>query len=166
MSEKTSDSVDNLVCKWAEARPGMDAVALAIAVRIQRIGKLLAQRTNRALKRHGLKHWEYDVLSALRHQGAPFEMPATDLARSVHLTSGAMTTRIDGLEQRRLVERRQHRSDGRSVLVRLTTEGRTSIGLAIATRIDDAALAMSPLPRDERRQLASALRQLLLSLEH
>lgn len=166
MTEKNKDSVDDLVRQWAEARPGMDAAALAIAVRIQRIGKLLTRRTNGALKRHDLKHWEYDVLSALCRQGAPFEMPATDLAHTAHLTSGAMTTRIDGLEQRGLVERREHQRDGRSVLVRLTAEGRTVIGRAIGTRVDDAARAMSRVPGVERRQLAATLRQLLLSLEH
>jgi DNA-binding MarR family transcriptional regulator len=150
----------SLGIQWDEERPGLDVSALDVVVRIQLLGKELKRRTNRALKLHGLKHWEYDVLSALRRAGAPFEMPATDIARAVHLTSGAMTTRIDGLERRRLVERRQHASDGRSVLVRLSPSGLQIIDAAVHTRLEDADDAMHRIAPQQRRQLAASLRQL------
>ena len=92
----TDDTVDELLAQWADERPGLDVSALGVVVRLQRLGKLLGRRANRALRRHGLKLWEYDVLSVLRRQGRPFALPATDLARLANLTSGAMTTRIDG----------------------------------------------------------------------
>ncbi len=159
------DTVDVVIQQWAEEQPELDASALGIVVRIQLLGKHLGRRTNRALKSHGLKHWEYDVLAALRRQGAPFELAATDIARAVHLTSGAMTTRIDGLEQRKLVSRRQSKKDGRSVLVKLTSQGRKEIDLALATRLDDANAAMSHISAGERRQLANNLSRLLADLE-
>lgn len=159
------DTVDDLVRQWADERPGMDVSALGVVVRLQLIAKLLRQRANRALRRHRLKLWEYDVLSVLRRQGAPYEMPATDIARAAHLTSGAMTTRIDGLEQRGLVRRRQSNSDGRSVLVRLTAAGLKLIDEAMHTRLDDANSAMAHIPPRERRQLAEWLRRMLMELE-
>jgi DNA-binding MarR family transcriptional regulator len=159
------DTVDDLLKQWADERPGLDASALGIVVRIQLLGKHLGSRANRALKQHGLKHWEYDVLSVLRRQGAPFEMAATDIARAVHLTSGAMTTRIDGLELRGLVSRRQSRDDGRSVLVKLTASGLELINLALHTRLDDAVSAMSQVPERDRQRLAESLRRLLADLE-
>lgn len=159
------DTVDDLLRQWADERPGMDVSALGVVVRLQVVGKLLQQRANRALKRHGLKLWEYDVLAVLRRQGAPYELPATDIARAAHLTSGAMTTRIDGLEQRGLVRRRQSDSDGRSVLVRLTADGLQLIDLALQTRLDDANSAMAHIPPRERHQLADWLRRMLMELE-
>lgn len=159
------DTVDELLQQWAEERPGMDVSALGIVVRIQHLGKLLGSRANRALKRHGLKHWEYDVLSVLRRQGRPYRMAATDIARAVHLTSGAMTTRIDGLEERGLVSRRQSSDDGRSVLVKLTADGLRLIDLALQTRLDDAISAMAHVPPRERRQLARWLQRMLVDLE-
>ena len=159
------DTVDELLQQWADERPGLDVSALGVVVRLQHLGKLLGRRTNRALKRHGLKHWEYDVLSVLRRRGKPYEMPATDIARAVHLTSGAMTTRIDGLEERALVRRRQSEDDGRSVLVRLTASGLTLIDQAIETRLADANSAMAHVPERERRQLADWLRRMLVDQE-
>lgn len=159
------DTVDELLQQWAQERPGLDVSALGVVVRLQHLGKLLGRRTNRALKRHGLKHWEYDVLSVLRRQGAPCELPATDIARAVHLTSGAMTTRIDRLEERGLVGRRQSREDGRSVLVRLTADGLTLIDRALETRLADANSAMAHVPPRERRQLAEWLKRMLVDQE-
>lgn len=160
-----NDIVDDLLQQWAEERPGLNVSSLGVVVRLQHLGKLLGRRANRALKKHGLKHWEYDVLSVLRRQGKPFELPATDIARAAHLTSGAMTTRIDGLENRGLVERRQSDSDGRSVLVSLSREGRQLIEQALHTRLNDAKDAMRGLPATEQQRLAACLRQLLAALE-
>jgi len=159
------DTVDDLLEQWGRERPGLDVSALGVVVRLQHLGKLLGSRTNRALRRHGLKHWEYDVLSVLRRQGAPFELPSTEIARAVHLTSGAMTTRIDGLEERGLVARRQNDEDGRSILVRLTAAGLALIDLALKTRLEDANSAMAALPPDKRRRLSDRLRRMLADLE-
>lgn len=160
-----NDIVDELLQQWADERPGLDVSALGVVVRIQLLGKLLGSRANRALKQHDLKLWEYDVLSTLRRQGEPFEMPATEIARAVRLTSGAMTTRIDGLEQRKLVRRRQCRNDGRSVLVKLSAKGLRIIDLALHTRLEDAVAAMSRIAPQDRHRLAADLRRLVLDLE-
>lgn len=165
MSDIEKDIVDELLNQWAVERPKMKVSSLGIVVRVQMLGKLLQQRTGDALKKHGLKHWEYDVLSVLRRQGEPFEMPATDIARAALLTTGAMTTRIDRLEERRLVRRRQSKSDRRSVLVRLTAKGKSVVDAAIDSRLEDANRALARIPLKERRQMAANLRHLLLNIE-
>lgn len=155
-----NDIVTELLRQWAVEYPEMDTSALDVVVRIQVLGKLLQRRTARALAVHGLKHWEYDVLSVLRRQGEPFEMPATDIAREALLTSGAMTTRIDGLEKRGLLRRRKSKRDGRSILVGLTKKGQALIDFAIDTRLKDANQAMEMIPPKEKQKLASALQRL------
>ena len=161
----TEDLVDELLADWAVEHPDKDVTALGVVVRVQHLGKLLRQGTGRALKRHGLKHWEYDVLSVLRRSGKPFEMAASDTARAAVLTSGAMTTRIDGLAARGLVRRRQSKEDGRSVLVRLTPAGKRLVDAAIDTRLADADSALARIPASERRQLAASLRRLMLAID-
>ena len=160
------DIVDELLCQWANERPKMNVSALGIVVRVQMLGKLLQQRTSDALKRHGLKHWEYDVLSVLRRQGEPFEMQATEIARAALLTTGAMTTRIDGLEEKGLVRRRQGKVDRRSVLVRLTRKGKSVVDAAIDSRLESANQTLSKMTLKDRRKVAASLRQLLLNLEN
>ena len=159
------DFVDQLLQEWAQERPKLNVASLGVVVRIQRLAKLLQQHTTVALRKHDLKHWEYDVLSVLRRQGDPFEMAATDIADSALLTSGAMTTRIDGLEKRGLVRRRRNKSNRRSVLVRLTPKGTKIVDAAINSRLDDANKALAGLPSKDRRNLADALREFLLAVE-
>jgi len=159
------DLVDELLSQWAAERPRMPVSPLGVVVRIQLLAKLLQQRTTRALKRHGLKHWEYDVLSMLRRQGEPFELPSTDIADSALLSTGATTTRIDGLERRGLVSRRRSSEDRRSILVRLTPAGRDIVDAAIESRLEDASDALADIPLDAQRCLADGLRSLLLEME-
>jgi len=160
----TADIVDQLLRQWALEHPDKDVSALGVVVRIQMLGKMLQRQATGALAKHGLKHWEYDVLSVLRRQGHPFEMPATDIARAAVLTTGAMTTRIDGLISRGLVRRRNSKSDGRSIPVRLTAKGKSLVDNSIDTRLEDAARTLESLAATEKDHLATGLRQLLLEI--
>ena len=160
-----TDIVDELLKQWAAERPRMDVSALGVVVRIHMLAKLLTQRTSRALKDHGLKHWEYDVLSVLRRQGDPFELPSTEIAEAALLTTGAMTTRIDGLEERGLVRRRKSRKDGRSILVRLTPRGTELVDRAIEARLEEARQVLANIPVTEQRRMADSLRNLLVSIQ-
>jgi len=160
----TADIVDQLLRQWALEHPDKDVSALGVVVRIQMLGKMLQRQATGALAKHGLKHWEYDVLSVLRRQGPPFEMPATDIARAAVLTTGAMTTQIDGLISRGLVRRRNSKSDGRSIPVRLTAKGKSLVDNSIDTRLEDAAQTLESLAATEKDHLATGLRQLLLEI--
>jgi DNA-binding MarR family transcriptional regulator len=116
-----------------------------------------------ALEPLGLELWEYDVLSALRRQGRPFMLSATRLARQTDLSSGAMTNRIDRLEQRGLVRRSQDEEDRRGVNVSLTAQGIREINHAIEYRLNAAVRSLAALTEGEHQQLAGLLRKVVLS---
>ena len=158
------DLVDELLQQWAAEHPNKNVSALGVIVRIQMLGKLLQRQTTSALAKHGLKHWEYDALSILRRQGKPFEMTASDIAEAALLTSGAMTTRIDGLVSRGFVRRCRSKTDGRSIPVRLTAKGKRTVDLAIDTRMEDANLALKKIGERDKERLATQLRRLLIDI--
>jgi DNA-binding MarR family transcriptional regulator len=159
----TKDTVDRLLQQWRSERPDLDVSRLGLAIRIEMLAKLMRRETARNLARLGLKTWEYDVLSALRRQGEPFELPATELAKASLLTSGAMTTRIDQLEIRELVRREPDPDDRRGVRVRLTKQGLALIDGAIQARLSAAETGIRCLTRKERLSADAALRKLLLA---
>lgn len=158
------DQVDQLLADWNTERPELDYSSLGVVVRIQLLGKLLQRSAEAALRPLKLKLWEYDVLSALRRKGQPFEQPATELARLTMLTSGAMTTRIDRLEAKRLVERSTDPEDRRGVNVRLTQKGLDLIDRAIQTRVNIANEQLASLTDRETGHVSGGLRKLLLSI--
>jgi MarR family 2-MHQ and catechol resistance regulon transcriptional repressor len=75
----------------------------------------------------GLGLSDFAILEILLHKGP---CPVNDIGGRVGLTSGSMTTAIDRLEKRALVERRIETGDRRTRVVHLTPEGRKLISCA------------------------------------
>jgi DNA-binding MarR family transcriptional regulator len=84
----------------------------------------------------------------------------------MELSSGAMTNRLDRLEQAGLVRRLPDPDDRRSVVVELTDHGREIYRSAVGVQAQKEALMAAALTAREKTQLNSLLRQLMLELEH
>lgn len=157
------DHVDHLLAQWAEERPELPTGALAVAARVARLHRFLARTSSEALTGFGLTEGEGNVLAALRRAGPPYALTPTALYRSLLLSSGAMTNRVDRLEDRGYVVREDDPKDRRRVLVRLTDEGRKAIDDAMDAHVaalEDAVSAALP-DAQSRNDLVDLLRQAL-----
>lgn len=152
------DVIDALQSDWSQQRPDLDSEPMGVILRIQALAKMLGDQTAMRLQAFDLQWWQYDVLSALRRQGKPFVMAATELADTTMLTSGAMTNRIDRLESEGLVRRLKDDNDRRRVLVQLTRKGLKLIEDAAEARFDVAMDALVGLSESQRESLNSLLR--------
>jgi DNA-binding MarR family transcriptional regulator len=159
------DEVDLIVRAWRRERPDVDAEPLQVMSRISRLAGVLAERRAAAFAEHGLQANEFDVLSALRRTGAPFELTAGELTGITHVTSGTMTSRLDRLTARNLVSRRADPRDGRLVRVRLTHRGREHVDAAFLALLQSERELLARVPVAQRRSLADGLRELLLATE-
>jgi DNA-binding MarR family transcriptional regulator len=157
------DEVDAIVAAWRRERPDLDVEPLHVLSRVARLAAVLDDRRAAAFVEHGLQGHEFDVLSALRRSGEPFELTAGELAALTHVTSGTMTSRLDRLEARGFVDRRADPSDGRLVRVRLTAEGRDRVDAAFAALLDSERQLLRALDDPALTALADALRNLLLA---
>lgn len=156
------DRVDEILEQWSEERPDLDTSSLGVVIRVMSLYRSFLRQATEALEGVGLELWEYDVLSALRRQGAPFSLSATRLARETGLSSGAMTNRIDRLETRHFVKRAPDKEDRRSVNVSLTARGRKRIDSAIQHRLDAASDSLQGISGSEQHELADLLRAVVL----
>lgn len=84
--------------------------------------------------------------------------------RSAMVTSGAITQRLDRLEERELVVRSRRPEDGRSVHVSLTAAGRELIDRALVDHVENQNRLLSGLTEEKRERIAGDLRDLLESL--
>ena len=109
--------------RWQTGRPDLDVGPLHVLSRVSRLARHLDRARRAAFAAHGLETWEFDVLSALRRQGEPYQLSPGALLRATLVTSGTMTNRIDRLSQAGLVSRHRDPQDKRGVLVRLTSKG-------------------------------------------
>ena len=160
------DMIDDLQEDWSDQRPDLNTEAMGVVLRIQALAKILGDQTARRLDEHDLQWWQYDVLATLRRQGEPYRMAATELADAMMLTSGAMTNRIDRLEEFGLISRVADEEDRRRVLVQLTVKGLKLIESAAEIRFQSATDAIACLNRQQTSQLSNLLRVVLLAQEN
>lgn len=155
------DEVDGLVAAWRAQRPDLDVEPLQVLSRISRLAKHLDIARRGAFASHGLESWEFDVLSALRRQGPPFQLTPGALIRATLVTSGTMTNRIDRLAAAGLVRREPDPTDKRGVLVTLTERGADRVDSALADLLVREHALLAGLDKAEREQLAALMRTLL-----
>jgi DNA-binding MarR family transcriptional regulator len=100
---------------------------------------------------HDLSVIQARLLGVLRDR----EPAMAELARFLRLDKSSLTGLVDRAERRGLVERAASPADGRSVLVRLTPDGRR-LAFAAAGEIRDRVRSMARgLTDSERRRLAA-----------
>ncbi|MGP7960292.1 MarR family winged helix-turn-helix transcriptional regulator [Sanguibacter sp. A247] len=156
-----ADEVDRIVAAWRRERPDLDVSPLEVLSRVTRLARHLDRARRGAFARHGLETWEFDVLSALRRAGLPYELSPGALLTQTLVTSGTMTNRIDRLEDHGLVSRRPSPGDRRGVLVRLTESGLTKVDAAMADLVGEEHAILASLDRDQRVALATLLHDVL-----
>ena len=159
------DDVDVIVGDWVRERPDLDFAPFHVFSRIGRLARHLDRERKTAFTRSNLESWEFDVLAALRRAGEPYRLSPKQLMAQTMVSSGTMTNRIDRLVARRLVRREADPSDGRSVFVILTDDGKTRVDAAITRLVDAETTLLERLPKAERARLAELLRKLGLSLD-
>ncbi|HEY4752741.1 MAG TPA: MarR family transcriptional regulator [Candidatus Limnocylindrales bacterium] len=77
-----------------------------------------------------------------------------DLAEAIGRSPSATSRLVDGLERRRLVERRREADDGRLRTVWLTPRGQAVLRMVDRARAEQFLAAVRPLPRGERALIA------------
>ncbi|HEU4765929.1 MAG TPA: MarR family transcriptional regulator [Pyrinomonadaceae bacterium] len=101
---------------------------------------------------------DFAVLEALLHKGP---LPVNEIGKKVLLTSGSITTAVDRLEDKGLVQRRAHGTDRRAKIVHLTKAGKTLITKAYNDHANDMEqLVGASLTRKDRETLIRLLKQI------
>jgi DNA-binding MarR family transcriptional regulator len=159
------DEVDRLVAAWQAERPDLDVRPLQVLSRVSRLARHLDRARRAVFAAHQVESWEFDVLTALRRAGSPYQLSPGQLLRATLVTSGTMTNRIDRLAAAGLVERHPDPQDKRGVQVRLTEAGLTRVDAAFADLLAREQAILESLSPDQRETLAVLLRTLLIPFD-
>jgi DNA-binding MarR family transcriptional regulator len=160
-----NDEVDRIVDAWEHERPDLDFAPLQVLSRVARLARHLERARRTAFSASDLELWEFDVLSALRRAGAPYQLSPKALLQQTLVSSGTMTNRIDRLVERELVERETDPNDGRGILVVMTERGRDRVDSAIALLLVGESELLDGLSTLERERLSTLLRKLSLDFD-
>jgi DNA-binding MarR family transcriptional regulator len=160
-----NDEVDRIVDAWERERPDLDFAPLQVLSRVGRLARNLERARRTAFAASDLELWEFDVLSALRRAGAPYQLSPKALLQQTLVSSGTMTNRIDRLVERELVERETDPNDGRGILVVMTERGRDRVDSAISLLLLGESELLDGLSALERERLSTLLRKLSLDFD-
>jgi DNA-binding MarR family transcriptional regulator len=139
-----------------EARLPAELVASTLFL-LKRLGFAAKQRSIEEYEQVGLSPYHHAILTLLE-EGAP-ETQA-EIADALGYDRGTLVGLLDELEKKALVERKRDPDDRRRHIVRLTDDGKRTLGSlrALAKRLEDEFLA--PLDAEQRTSLHALLLQL------
>ena len=158
------DRIHRLLEQWKHERPDLDASPMGILGRLMILSRLLDRGVEQILQPYDLSIPEFDMLAVLRRCGPPFRQSVGELRAHSLLSSGAITNRVDRLEQKGLVQREPNPEDRRGVLVVLTKKGRVLIDQVVPERLKEGHGRVSVLSKKDRQQLEALLTRFLAAL--
>ncbi|HYC98100.1 MarR family transcriptional regulator [Brevundimonas sp.] len=162
---QAADHIDRLRAQWARELPDLDTRGMEVLGRARRIVLQSRPPIEAVFARYGLDAGEFDVLSTLRRSGEPYALRPTELYRSLMISSGGLTDRLNRLTKAGMITRPPSPGDRRSLLVQLTDRGRTAVEAAFREDMAIEAGLLAALDDAERAALADLLRKLALDME-
>ena len=159
------DHIDRFLARIDAAGVNLDLEVEGIVDRIGGINRRIHNSLKETLVAYGLTPEDWHVLSSLRLRKEGKLTSPGALARDMELSSGAMTSRLDRLEEMGLIRRHRDPDDRRGVQVELTLEGRKAWDDAAEIQGRKEAFFASALTSREQVQLNALLRKLMLAFE-
>lgn len=159
------DGLDRIVNQWQQQGVVEDLIPMAALGRIARLTKYIEAMLLQCHAEFGLGQGEFDVLATLRRSGEWFTLSPSQLYQSMMLSSGAMTSRLDRLENKGLIERAHSKEDRRAVHVSLTAEGKALIDKALPHHIQCQSTLLTGVSTEDRPILLQILKTWLNQFE-
>jgi DNA-binding MarR family transcriptional regulator len=158
------DHVARVHAQWEREMPDVEIIGARVLARAGRITLRTRRDIDAVFKKFCLDSGEFYVLSALRRAGAPYALRPTEIYRSLMISSGGLTDRLNRLEAAGLVRRRASEEDARSMLVELTPAGRKRIEAAFRADMEFENRLVTGLTRKEQSELVHLLQKLALAI--
>ena len=160
------DDLDRMLSVWSREIPALDPLTEGIVERLSILDHDFGASLDETLTSFGLDKRSYHLLGWLRAAGPPYRRTPGELARGLRLSSGAMTNRLDRMEEAGLIRRLPDPSDRRGVLVEPTEHGHATWDRAVDVQAQREALLASVLDESERAELHRLLRRLMRAFPH
>lgn len=120
-----------------------------------RTGDRLLAGIDQALRHHRLSRAGREALAVLDGAGKP--LSPTAIAERLIVTTASVTSLLDTLERRGLVERRPDPTDRRRLLIVITQDGKAIVDQFLPEVVALQTAALATLTEAQRRQLVELL---------
>ena len=155
-----TEDVADMVEQWRRERPDLDPSPMLLVGGMFRLVDDWDRCLRGPFAEAGLGNGDFDVLAALRRSGEPYALSAGELSRTVLVTTGAITKRVDRLEAGGWVTRSVSEEDSRGRRIALTEAGARLTDELIAVHLENQRRLVERLSAAERGELARLLAKL------
>lgn len=155
------DALDDTLEIWAREIPDLDPLTEGIIERIQDLAFNVNQSMDETLKTYELDRRTFHLLGALRRHGPPYRVSAGKLADTLRLSTGAMTNRLDRMENAGLIRRLPDPTDRRATLIEPTEAGHVAWDRSVGVQARREAQLTGVLSDAEKVRLHDLLRSLM-----
>lgn len=128
-----------------------------VLIALRRIIRAIDMRSRRLMQEAGFTGPQLLVMQALARAN---EMTTGDLARQVNLSQGTVTSILDRLEKRALIQRERSHTDRRRIFVSLSEQGRERLSIAPTLLQQRFIQRFADLKDWEQTQILSSLQRL------
>ncbi|GAA4886139.1 MarR family winged helix-turn-helix transcriptional regulator [Pseudonocardia benzenivorans] len=156
-------SISDQVARTAsQFGPEFDATSLTLTMTLYRAMAVFDRAHASELAPHGLNLVQFNVISVLNRADGPMTMG--DLAQAVSVRPANLTSVIDGLVKRGLVDRELNPDDRRSFLVRVSGAGEQFLATFLPDHWSFLETVTAGLSTRQRTQLSKLLERLTQSV--
>jgi DNA-binding MarR family transcriptional regulator len=155
------DKLDDWLDIWEREIPNIDRTTEGIVERIGNLYKDLDRSMEETLVKYELDRRAFHLLGRLRSYGPPYRRSPGQLAGDMRISSGAMTNRLDRLEEAGLIRRLPDPNDRRGQLIEPTDKGHAAWERTVGTQAERERRIASVLTATEREDLHRLLRRLM-----
>jgi DNA-binding MarR family transcriptional regulator len=169
------DHVDDFLESIRDVLPMVDLEVEGIVDRIGGLNRRFHRALDETLAEFNLDTAEWRLLGRLVREASwgdpgsssakPYRTSPGELAKFMELSSGAMTNRLDRLEEAGLIRRLPDPDDRRAIQVEATDEGRRLYEETVGVQARKEQLVAAALSDTEKKQLNALLRRLMLEFE-
>jgi|SRR5436190_4014567 len=159
------DHIDRFLDSIRDVLPMVDLEVEGLVDRISGLSRRFHRALDETLTEFNLDHAEWKLLGMLTRRGEVHRSSPGKLAKLMELSSGAMTNRLDRLEEAGLIRRLPDPDDRRAIQVEATDEGRKLYEATVGVQAKKEEFVTSALSESEKKQLNALLRRLMLEFE-
>ena len=155
-----TDDTDELVRGWSEAVPEIDPRVERVVDRLLMSAKYLEQLAARLSAPYEIQPADYDILARLYWVGPPHRLRPTQLAAGTLTPPTSISSRLDRLQRRGMVDRVSDPRDRRVLAAELTAQGQTLFEQIVAEQAVQERELFEQLDEADLGALDSGLRAL------
>jgi DNA-binding MarR family transcriptional regulator len=159
------DHIDLFLDSIRDVLPMIDLEVEGLVDRISGLSRRFQRALDETLAEFNVDHAEWKLLGMLTRRGEVHRSSPGKLAKLMELSSGAMTNRLDRLEEAGLIRRLPDPNDRRGIQVEVTDEGRRLYEATVGVQAKKEEFVASALSDAEKKELNALLRRLMLEFE-